>query len=135
MPDVKPLGSEGYPNFSDDSTEVFYEGDNSVKGAVKWEQTAGEYVFLWYQDPFWIATDNGGFSMSESLLEQIPDNVETIWVKSTRMGKLYKFSVEQYRDDAVRETVRQDDDRLNRDDAELQYAVDRFDAKEVYDLP
>lgn len=92
------------PIFSDDSTEQEYDGgsgdksDSPVKGVIKWEETAGEYVFVWWQKPFRILFDNGGYAMSDELYESIPDHITTFWIVDEKRGLVSSVERAQYED-------------------------------------
>lgn len=98
------------------------------------EKRDGEYVFLWWQTPFYIATENGGYSMTESLLESIPDHLEKIWVVDDKHNKLSRFDRTQYESDDSREIIDPNDERFENVVPARQVAVDREDAVEVFDL-
>lgn len=77
------------PEFHDDSTHLLHEG--GIRASIKWEETAKDYVVLWYQDPFYKF---GGFSMSEPLWEEITeyDHIKRVFVESEKEDALYEFS-------------------------------------------
>lgn len=126
------------PEFSDDSTEQELDGDDdplsnsSVKAAVKWENRDGEYVLLWWQGLFYIATENGGYSMTKSLFDKIPDHIEQIWVADNKRNLLSKFTTQQYEDEGV--IIGEDDERFDNVSPSTQIAVDSESALETVDL-
>jgi len=48
--------------------ELFDDDDplsnSSVKAKLAWDNRDNEYVLVWWQSPFYIATENGGYSMT-----------------------------------------------------------------------
>ncbi len=108
--------------------------DSSVKARLAWDDRDCEYVLVWYQSPFYIATENGGYSMTASLVEAIPDNIETIWVVDTKHKCVKSFDRDWYDDEDTRVTVSPDDPRFENVAPNLQYAVDREDALEDYSI-
>lgn len=127
------------PQFSEDSTEQTLDAnddlsDSPVKGALKWEKRDSQYVFLWYQTPFYVATPNGGYSMTESLLEKLPPHIDTIWVVDDEHRNVLRFDRDHWEDDSVREVIEPDDGRFNNVNPERQIAVDTAYSDEVYDL-
>lgn len=125
------------PVFSEDSTEQTLTNDDTLsnsptKGAIKWERRDSEYVFLWWQNPFYIATENGGYSMSVELLESLPDHINTFWVVDDKHEKLRKFTRAQYENEGV--TISPDDSRFKNVVPAEQVAVDTQDSLEEYDL-
>lgn len=124
------------PEFSDDSDHTRLDADDplsntSVKGAIKWNRRDKEYVFVWWQNVFWVATENGGYSMTKSLLDSLPDHIEQIWVVDDNTNSFKRFDRSQYEG---AEVIDGDDDRFENVSPEAQIAVDRKQAKETYDL-
>lgn len=118
--------------------ELFEDDDplskSSVKAKLAWDNRDSEYVLVWYQQPFYIATENGGYSMTASLVEMIPDNIETIWVVDTKHNCVKSFKREWYDSDEERVTVSPDDPQFENVAPNLQYAVDREDATEDFNI-
>ena len=126
----------GIPEFADDSSQRELSEDDplsnsSVKGVIKWNERDNEYVFVWWQSPFWIATDNGGYSMTKELLDTMPDHIEQIWVVDEKTKKFKMFDRSQFENGTV---ISPDDPRFENVAPEEQVAVDRKSAKESYDL-
>lgn len=125
------------PEFSNDTTEKQLSNNDPmsnspVKGGLKWNHRDNEYVFIWWQNPFWIATDNGGYSMTKELLDKIPDHIEQIWVVDDKTHKLKRFDKTQYTENGVE--ISPDDPRFENVTPDEQVAVDRKDSKETFDL-
>ena len=125
------------PQFSEDSTEQTLANNDPisnspVKGAIKWDKRDGEYVFLWWQTPFYVATPNGGYSMTQSFLDKLPDHIEKFWVVDDENMKLRRFNRSQYEQASP---IHGDDGRFKNVKPESQIAVDMCDARESYDLP
>lgn len=106
--------------------------ESSVKAKIAWDNRDHEYVLVWWQSPFYIATPNGGYSMTASLLEQIPDNIETIWVVDTNENCVKRFERSWYDDESERVVIDPDDPRFKSVAPSLQYAVDKKRAVEEY---
>lgn len=87
--------SENSPDFHDDADHFLHEG--GVKASIKWEDSAGEYVILWYQDPFYKF---GGFSMSHPLYEDILDydHIDKLYVDSDEEGRIFLFDMQELED-------------------------------------
>ena len=115
------------PSFDDDSTPLNVDGERVA--SVKWENRDSEYVVLWYQGIFRVATENGAYSMSEQLRESIPDHVEQIWVADRRKHDLLRFTVSQFYNEA--KEIPAGEYAVD----EVQYALDKSHAKESYKLP
>lgn len=126
------------PEFSDDSSrrELTIGDDplseSSVKGAIKWNERDSRYDFVWWQTPFWIATDNGGYSMTRELLDSLPDHIEHVWVVDEKTQKFKRFERSQFEHDGV--TISPDDPRFENVTPDEQVAVDRKDEEEDYKL-
>jgi hypothetical protein len=126
------------PTFADDSVQQELAQDDPlsnspVKGAIKWNQRDNEYAFIWWQTPFWIATDNGGYSMTEDLLDDVPEHIDQIWVVDDKTHKFKLFTRAQYEgDESV--VIDPDDPRFENVTPERQVAVDRKNAYESHDL-
>lgn len=118
--------------------ELFDDDDplsnSSVKAKLAWDDRDGEYVLVWYQSPFYIATENGGYSMTASLVDAIPDNIETIWVVDTKHKCVKSFDRDWYDDPDGRTEVNPDDPRFENVAPSLQYAIDRERAIEDYSI-
>lgn len=124
------------PEFSEDSTQQTLAKNDElsaspIKGAIKWNKRDNEYVFMWWQTPFYIATENGGYSMTEALFESIPDHIEQIWVVDDETGVLRRFARSQYEDGV---TIDPDSDKFKNVTPDRQIAVDVEDCHEEYDL-
>ena len=115
------------PSFDDDSTPMRVDGERVA--SVKWENRDSEYVMLWYQRLFRVATENGAYSMSAQLRESTPDHIEKIWVADRRKHNLLRFTVSQFHNEA--KEIPAGEYAVD----EIQYAVDKELAKETYDLP
>jgi len=109
--------------------ELFDDDDplsnSSVKAKLAWDNRDNEYVLVWWQSPFYIATENGGYSMTASLVEQIPENIETIWVVDGKHKCVKSFE---------RVVVDPDDPRFENVAPSLQYAVDSEKAIEDFHI-
>jgi hypothetical protein len=108
--------------------------DSSVKAKLAWDDRDAEYVMVWWQKPFYIATENGGYSMSASLLEKVPDNIQKFWVVDTQNNEVLAYERDFYDDPDIRQEVSPDDERFKNITPELQYAVDTTMALEVHDF-
>jgi len=127
------------PEFSPDSTEQTLDADDDqsnspIKGAIKWEKNAGKYVFLWWQTPFYIATPNGGYSMTADLLESLPGHLDTVWVVDDENGVVKKFPRSHWENDSVRVTIDPDSPKFKNVVPAKQYAVDCTESLEEFDL-
>ena len=128
------------PELTIDGAEMeLFENDDplsnsSVKAKLAWDNRDAEYVLVWWQSPFYIATENGGYSMTASLVESIPDNIETIWVVDTKHKCVKSFNRDWYDDEDKRVVVSPDDPRFENVAPSLQYAIDREDALEDYSI-
>lgn len=122
-----------YPHFEDglNWTDIRYLG--STKGWQCRELETRENVFVWVQDPFWKATENGGFSMSAGLLDELPLIIDTIFAVSRVQDGMYEFHRDQFENDAV--VVDGDSDIFNNVAPEKQFVVDMEDNRGVYDIP
>jgi len=107
---------------------------SSIKAKLAWDNRDAEYVLVWWQSPFYIATENGGYSMTADLLEQVPDNIESFWIVDTSHNDVLKYKREWYEDSDVRAEISPDDPKFKNVAPELQYAVDTSYAVEVHDL-
>lgn len=121
-----PALPQQLPDFDSDSTEIKVDGNTT--GVIKWENRDGEYVFLWYQKPFRVATENGAYSMGHSLREKIPDHIETVWVADRRNSELHRFKTTQFYDAKEIPAGEYVVD-------EIQYAVDVSNSLESHTLP
>lgn len=108
--------------------------ESAVKAKLAYDHRDNEYVLVWWQSPFYIATENGGYSMTAELLELIPDNIESFWVVDTAHNEVLKYKREWYEDEDVRVEIHPDDPKFKNVNPDLQYAVDTSHALEVYDL-
>lgn len=115
------------PRFDEDSTPVHVDGERVA--SVKWENRDGEYVLLWYQRCFRVATENGAYSMSAELRGKIPDHIETVWVADRRNHTLLSFEIEAFYEDEAR--IPAGEYAVDT----VQYAVDKERAMEEYNLP
>jgi uncharacterized protein YecE (DUF72 family) len=125
------------PEFADDSSIQELANDDPlsnspVKGAIKWNQRDNRYDFVWWQTPFWIATENGGYSMTKEFLDQLPGHLEHIWVVDENTDTFKRFAREQYEEEGT--VVSPDDPRFENVTPNEQVAVDREKARETYDL-
>jgi len=118
--------------------ELFDDDDplsnSSVKAKLAWDNRDNEYVLVWWQSPFYIATENGGYSMTASLVEQIPENIETIWVVDGKHKCVKSFDRDWYDDESERVVVDPDDPRFENVAPSLQYAVDSEKAIEDFHI-
>lgn len=124
------------PEFSNDSTRWELADDDPlsdrpVKGSIKWNGRDNCYVFLWWQTPFYIATENGGYSMTEELFEDLPDHIEQIWVVDSEKDKFRYYDVAQYESGKV---IDPDSDKFKNVTPDRQIAVDTEDCQEEYEL-
>lgn len=128
------------PELTIDGKEMeLFENDDplsnsSVKAKLAWDNRDAEYVLVWWQSPFYIATENGGYSMTASLVEAIPDNIETIWVVDTKHKCVKSYDRSWYDDPDTRTEISPDDPRFENVVPALQYALDREDAREDFSL-
>lgn len=128
------------PELSIDGREVELLDDDdtlsgsSVKSKLAWDDRDEEYVLVWWQSPFYVATENGGYSMTASLLDDIPENIETIWVVDERRNLVCRMERAWYEDPDVREAIGPNDDRFETVAPTLQYAVDIERATETHPM-
>lgn len=108
--------------------------NSSIKAKIAWDNRDSEYVLVWWQSPFYIVTENGGYSMTASLVDQIPDNIEIIWVVDTNESVVRSFERAWYESDSDRVTVSPDDPRFKNVAPSRQYAVDKNRAIEQYPI-
>lgn len=125
------------PEFADDSSIQELANDDPlsnspVKGAIKWNQRDNRYDFVWWQTPFWIAIENGGYSMTKEFLDQLPGHLEHIWVVDENTETFKRFAREQYEEEGT--VVSPDDPRFENVTPNEQVAVDKEKARETYDL-
>lgn len=127
------------PQLSLDGREMELRDDDglsnsSIKGSIAYDYRDEEYVMVWWQTPFRIATKNGAYSMTASLLDEIPDNIETIWVADEENDELLRMERSFYEDDEVRTIIEPDSKKFKSVTPRRQYAVDRSHATERYNL-
>lgn len=128
------------PQFAEDTTEQEIPAGlddamstTSIKAAIKWEERDGEYVLLWYQSPFYVVTDNGGYSMTYDFFDTLPDHLEKFWIVDKKEDKLRRIDREQYENEGV--MVEPSFQKFRNHNPPKQIAVDKGSVKEEYDLP
>lgn len=69
-----------------------------IKGVIKWNERDNCYALIWFQNPFRILFDNGGYSMTTSYLDDIPDHIDQVWVADDSTGVFRRFEKSQLLD-------------------------------------
>ena len=124
------------PEFSEDSVQQTLANNDPlssspIKGAIKWNRRDNCYTFVWWQTPFYIATPNGGYSMTESFFENLPDHIDQIWVVDDDKEKFRRFNRSQYENGTI---IDPDSDKFKNVTPDRQVAVDVEKCQEEYEL-
>ena len=110
-----------------DSDPVKYDG--KTVGEIRTQ--GGSKTFVWFQNPLRMYGDEGGFSISESVLGEVPTDVETFIVNPPEEREAYLF---KRRDFETGEKLPIYDDRFHQTPPEPQYAVPKERARKTLTL-
>lgn len=108
--------------------------DSSVKAKIAYDHRDNEYVLVWWQVQFDRLGDGGAYSMTASIVDEIPGNIDTLWAIDKKNNCVKSFERAMYDDPEERIEVPPDHPIFNSVVPSLQYAVETKKAMESYHI-